>query len=46
MIRTGQANIQTARETQMIILEAVVTAGIDDAAPTKLEIFENDITQG
>ena len=36
MIRTGQANIQTARETQNIILEAEVTAGIDDAAPMKL----------
>ena len=46
MIRTGQANIQTARETQKINLEAAVTAGIDDAAPTKLAIFENAIAQG
>ena len=38
MIRTGQANIQTAQENQKIILEATVNAGIDDAAPMKLEI--------
>ena len=46
MIRTGQANIQTARETQKIILEAAVTAGIDDAAPMKLAILQNAIAQG
>ena len=46
MTRTGQYNIQTARETQKIILEAAVTAGIDDAAPTKLAILENAIVQG
>ena len=38
MIRTVQANIQTARETQKIILEAAVTAGIDDANPMKKTI--------
>ena len=43
---TGQANIQTARETQRIILEVEVTAGIDDAAPMKLVILENTIAQG
>ena len=32
MIRTGQANIQNSRETQKIILEAAVTAGINDEA--------------
>ena len=42
----GQANIQNARETQKIILEAAVTAGIDDASPIKLEILENAIAQG
>ena len=46
MIRTGQPNIQTARETQKIILEAAVTAGIDDAAPMKLGILESTIAQG
>ena len=46
MMRTGQANIQTARETQMIIMEVAFTAGIDDSAPMKLEILENAIAQG
>ena len=46
MIRTGQANIQTARETQKIIMELAVTAGIDGAALTKLVILENAISQG
>ena len=46
MIRTCQVNTQTARETQKIILEAAVTAGIDDAAPTNLAILENAIAQG
>ena len=46
MIRTGQANIQIAKETQKIILEAAVTAGINDTAPMKLEMFENAIVQG
>ena len=43
MIRTGQANIQTVRETQKIILEAAVTAGIDNADPMKLAILDNVI---
>ena len=46
MIRTGQANIQTARKTKRIILEAAVTADIGDAAPMKLAMLENDIAQG
>ena len=46
MIRIGQSNIQTARETQNIILEAAVTAGTDDVAPMKLVILENVIAQG
>ena len=46
MIRTDQDKIHTARETQKTILEEAVTAGIDDTAPTKLEILENEITQG
>ena len=45
MIRTGQANIQSARETQKIILEAAVTAGIDYAAHMKLAVLENEIAQ-
>ena len=45
MIRTCQSKIQTARETQNIILEAAVTVGIDDAAPMKLSVLENAIAQ-
>ena len=45
-IRTCQANIQAARVTQRTILEAAVTTGIDDAAPMKLAILENEIAQG
>ena len=46
MIITGQANIKTANETQKIILEAAVTAGVDDAAPMKIAILENAIAHG
>ena len=46
MIRTGQSNIQTARETQKFILEAAGTAGIDDTSPMKLAMLENAIAQG
>ena len=46
MIITGQANIHTARKTKRIILEAAVTAGIDDAAPIKLAVLEKNISQG
>ena len=46
MIRTGQENIQTARSTQRTIVEAAVTAAIDDTAPMKLAILENEISQG
>ena len=45
MTRTDQTNIQTARETKNIILEAAVTVVIDDAGPTKLAILENVIVQ-
>ena len=46
MIRTGQSNIQTAKETQKIILEAADTVGIGGASPMKLAILENAIAQG
>ena len=46
MIRTGQSNTKTVRETKKIILEAAVTAGIDGTAPMKLVISENKIAQG
>ena len=46
MIRIGQSNIHTFGATQSTILEAEVTAGIDDAAPMKKSILENEIAQG
>ena len=45
MIRTGQANIHTARSNQRTILQAAVTAFIDDTAPMKLAVLENEIAQ-
>ena len=46
IIITVQSNIQTARETQKIILGAAVTTDIYDASPMKLAILENAIAQG
>jgi hypothetical protein len=45
-IRTGQLNIQQARQTKETILKASVLAGIDLDAPMKLAIIKNDISQG
>jgi hypothetical protein len=45
MIRSGQQNIQRAREAQYIILEAEVLAK-DPDAPMKLAILHNEISQG
>jgi hypothetical protein len=45
MIRSGQRNIQRARQAQEIILEAAVLAN-DPDAPMKLAIIQNDISQG
>jgi hypothetical protein len=45
MIRSRQRNIQRARKAQDIILEAAVLAK-DPDAPTKLEILQNEISQG
>jgi hypothetical protein len=45
MIRSGQQNIQRARQAQEIILEAAVVA-TDHDAPMKLAILQNDIAQG
>jgi hypothetical protein len=46
MIRTGQLNIQRARQAQETILKASVLAGIDLDAPMKLAILQNEISQG
>ena len=46
MIRIGQANIYTARSNKRNSMEAEVTVVIDDIAPIKLAILENEIAQG
>jgi hypothetical protein len=45
MIRSGQRNIQRARQAQEKILEAAMLAK-DPDAPMKLAILQNDIAQG
>jgi hypothetical protein len=45
MIRSGQRNIQRARQAQEKIFEAAVLAK-DPDAPMKLTILQNEITQG
>jgi hypothetical protein len=45
MIRSGQRNIQQARQAQEKIIEAAVLAK-DPDAPMKLEILQNEIAQG
>jgi hypothetical protein len=45
MIRSGQRNIQRARQAQEKILEAAVLAK-DPDAPMKLAILQNEISQG
>jgi hypothetical protein len=46
MIRTGQLNIQRARQAQETILKASVLAVIDMDAPMKLAILQKEIAQG
>jgi hypothetical protein len=45
MIRSGQRNIQRARQAQEIILKAAAVAN-DPVAPMKLAILQNKIFQG
>jgi hypothetical protein len=46
MIRTGQLNIQRARQAQDTILKASVLAGTDMDAPMNHAILQNEIAQG
>jgi hypothetical protein len=46
MIRTGQENLQRARQAQQFILEAAVAAAIDLEAPMRLAILNNQIAEG
>jgi hypothetical protein len=46
VIRTGQLNIQQARQAHDTILKAAVQAGTYMDAPMKLAILQNEISQG
>jgi hypothetical protein len=46
MIRTGQLNIQRARQAQETFLKASGIVGIDMESPIKLAILQNEIYQG
>jgi hypothetical protein len=46
MIRTGQLNIQLARQAQETILKSSVLTGICMDPPMKLTILQNEISQG
>jgi hypothetical protein len=46
IIRTGQLNIQWARQAQETILRASVLARIDLDAPMKIAILHNEISEG
>ena len=43
--RAGQNNLKVARRSQVPVLEAAVTAGIDADAPMKLSMLQNYIAQ-
>jgi hypothetical protein len=46
MIRKGQMNIQRARKSQEVILEAAVTKVYDMESPMNVAILQNEIAQG
>jgi hypothetical protein len=46
MIRNDQMNIQRAQKAQETILEEAVQGGLDMEAPMKLELLQNEISQG
>ena len=46
VIRTGQVNLRQARLNKKTMLEAAVIAAVDQDAPIKLVILDNEIAQG
>jgi hypothetical protein len=46
MVCTRHENIQQARLSKQVILEAVVTLGVDPDAPMQLAILDNEIPEG
>ena len=45
MICTGQMNLQTARQAQLLLLQALVDARVDPEAPMKLAVLQNEMAQ-
>ena len=45
MICTGQMNLQTARQAQLLLLQALVDARLNPEAPMKLAVLQNEIAQ-
>jgi hypothetical protein len=46
MVRTGEENLQRARLSKRVILEAAAALGADPDAPMQLAILDNEIAEG
>jgi hypothetical protein len=46
MVQTGEENLQRARLSKRVILEAAATLGTDPDAPMQLAILDNQIAEG
>jgi hypothetical protein len=46
MVRTGEKNLQRARLSKRVILEAAAALGADPDAPMQLAILDNEIAEG
>jgi hypothetical protein len=46
MVRTGEENLQRARLSKRVILEAATALGTDPDAPMQLAILDNEIAEG
>jgi hypothetical protein len=46
MVRTGEENLQQARLSKGVILEAAAALGADPDAPMQLAILDNEIAEG
>jgi hypothetical protein len=46
MVQTGEKNLQRARLSKRIILEAATALGTDPDAPMQLAILDNEIAEG
>jgi hypothetical protein len=46
MVQTGEENLQLARLSKCVILEAAAALGADPDAPMQLAILDNEIAEG